>query len=152
MTRATNRAIAELIGAGEVSSEEMTAEYKVSDDPDHHYINHNSTVSGQVSNPVGNSIGNSILAGPPKMEAPTIDIEKDSVVTAAEIEEPKPEDDPIRNSCQQIKIMLENEGEPVTKMSMKLRVVRLVKTGSLPEDNKARLLDYIEKHCPEELD
>lgn len=29
-TRATNRAISELIGAGEVSSDEMTAEYKVS--------------------------------------------------------------------------------------------------------------------------
>ena len=37
-TRATNRAIGELIGAGEVSAEEITSEFKASDDSDHHYI------------------------------------------------------------------------------------------------------------------
>lgn len=37
-TRATNRAISELIGAGEVSSDEMTAEFRAADDPDHHDI------------------------------------------------------------------------------------------------------------------
>ncbi|MBE6508226.1 MAG: hypothetical protein E7Z77_02305 [Methanobrevibacter sp.] len=151
-TRATNRAISELVGAGEVSSEEMSAEYKVSDDPDHHYINNNSTFKGSVSNPVGNSIGNSIPAGPPKIEVPTIDIEKDSFVTAAEIEEPKPEDDPVRNTCQEIKNMLDEEGIPVTKMSMRIKVVQLIKKELLPEENKPVLFDFIEKHCPEELE
>jgi len=37
-TRATNRAISELIGAAEVSSDEITAEFKALDDADHHYI------------------------------------------------------------------------------------------------------------------
>lgn len=84
-TRATNRAISELIGAGEVSSDEMTDEYRAVDDPDHHYID-NSSVSQSVSNPVGNSISQS-----PKMEAPTIDVGSDNFVTAAEVGEPKPE-------------------------------------------------------------
>ena len=76
----------------------------------------------------------------------------DVFMTAAEVGEPDPKDDPIRNSCQQIKIMLENEGKAVTKFSMRVKVVQLIKDEILPEENKTALLSYIEKHCPEELD
>lgn len=131
-TRATNRAISELIGAGEVSSDEMTAEYKVADDPDHHYISH------------------------ARHKSEIIETEKaeDNAVfkTAGEIGEPDPKDDPIRNQCILIKNMLEREGKLVTKFSMKLKVVQLIEEEGLPAENKESLCDYINKHCPEELD
>ena len=76
---------------------------------------------------------------------------QDSFVTADVIGEPKPEDDPIRNSCIEIKKMLENEGKAVTKFSMRLKVVKLIEEELLPAENKAPLCDYINKHCPEEL-
>lgn len=129
-TRATNRAISELIGAGEVSSEEMTAEYKVSDDSDHHYI-----------------AAKHVHETPKKEEVP-----EDTFVTAAEIAEPEVEDDPVRNSCMEIKKMLEREGKLVTKQSMKAKVIRLVQEGVLPGENKARIIEYIHLHCPEELE
>ena len=127
-TRATNRAISELIGAGEVSSEEMVAEYKAADDPDHHYI-----PAKQVQ------------------ETPREKVPEDTFVTADVIGEPKPENDPIRNSCIEIKKMLEKEGKVVTKFSMRLKVVQLIEDELLPPENKAPLCDYINKHCPEEL-
>lgn len=127
-TRATNRAIAELIGAGEVSSEEMTAEYKASDDPDHHYI---------PAKPVQETTK--------KEEVP------DTFVTAAEVGEPKPEHDPVRNKCIEIKKMLEREGKLVTKSTMKAKVIRLVQEELLPGEKKAPLIEYIQLHCPEEL-
>ena len=127
-TRATNRAISELIGAGEVSSDEITAEYKAADDPDHHYISH------------------AAVKEVPEEESP-----KDEIfVTANEIGEPDPAQDPIRNQCYMIKDMLESEGKLVTKQSMKVKVMQISKEYDLP--NKEALLDYIAKHCPEELE
>ena len=128
-TRATNRAISELIGAGEVSSEEMTAEYKASDDTDHHYI-----------------------AAKPVRETPKKEVPEDTFVTAAEVGEPEPEHDPIRNTCQEIKRMLEDEGKPVNKFSMRLKVVQLIKEEKLPPENKIPLCNFINKYCPEELE
>lgn len=137
-TRATNRAISELIGAGEVSSDEMTAEYKVEDDPDHHYI------SGRPQH----------KEKPQKSEIIETEKAEDNAVfkTAGEIGEPDPKDDPIRNQCILIKNMLEREGKLVTKFSMKLKVVQLIEEEGLPAENKESLCDYINKHCPEELD
>ena len=128
-TRATNRAISELIGAGEVSSDEMTAEFKASDDSDHHYIS-----AKQVH------------------ETPANTVPKDTFETAATIGEPKPENDPVRNTCMEIKRMLEEEGKLVTKFSMKLRVVQLIEDELLPPENKAPLCEFINKYCPEELE
>lgn len=76
----------------------------------------------------------------------------DDFVTAKEVGEPNPEDDPIRNSCQEIKDMLEEEGKTVTKMSMRIKVVQLIKQEIVPEENKLALFSYIDKHCPEELE
>lgn len=70
---------------------------------------------------------------------------------AAEIGEPNPEDTPIRNQAFTVKDILESEGKPVTKQNMKVRAVRLVNEGILPKETKHSLLDYISKHCPEEL-
>lgn len=127
-TRATNRAISELIGAGEVSSEEMTAEYRASDDVDHHYI-----------------------TAKPVRKSPAEKVQNDTFETAATIGEPKPEHDPVRNTCLEIKRMLEAEGRLVTKFSMRLKVVQLIEEEKLPPENKAPLCEYINKYCPEEL-
>lgn len=127
-TRATNRAISELIGAGEVSSEEMTAEYRASDDVDHHYI-----------------------TAKPARKSPAEKVQNDTFETAATIGEPKPEHDPVRNTCLEIKRMLEAEGRLVTKFSMRLKVVQLIEEEKLPPENKAPLCEYINKYCPEEL-
>ena len=132
-TRATNRAIGELIGAGEVSSDEMTAEYRALDDPDHHYIAANSVTKTETQTP--------------KNEVP-----EDSFVTAAEVGEPRIEDDPVHNTCMEIKKMLEREGKLVTKQTMKAKVIRLVQEEHLPPENKPVLIDYINKHCPEALE
>lgn len=75
----------------------------------------------------------------------------DSFMTASEIGEPDPNDDPIKSQCYMIKDMLEAEGKSVTKHSMKLKVVQVAKEHGLPVENKRALLDYIAKHCPEEL-
>lgn len=72
--------------------------------------------------------------------------------TADEIGEPKKEDDPIRNQCQQIKLMLERDGKLVNKVSMKMKVYQLIEDEILPAENEDVLIDYIVKHCPEELD
>lgn len=76
----------------------------------------------------------------------------DVFVTASEIGEPKEEDDPVRNQCQQIKIMLEHDGKPVTKRTMRTKVVQLIKERILPAEKRPALISYIDKHCPEELD
>lgn len=82
---------------------------------------------------------------------PEVSIPEGSFVTADVIGEPKPEHDPIRNSCLQIKIMLEKEGVEVTKKSMRTKVIRLINDEILPAENRPALIDYINKHCPEEL-
>lgn len=136
-TRATNRAISELIGAGEVSSDEMTAEYKAVEDPDHHYITHTPVKEEVIE---------------VEHEPETEPEEANVFQTAAEVGEPKPEDDPIRNSCMQIKIMLEKEGVEVTKRTMSQKVIELVNDELLPPENSVPLREYIFKHCPEELE
>ena len=83
-------------------------------------------------------------------EKPTV--EDDVFVTADVVGEPNPDDDPVRNSCMEIKKMLEREGKKVTKYSMRVKVVQLVKQELLPAENKQPLLEYIAKYCPEELE
>lgn len=131
-TRATNRAISELIGAGEVSSDEMTAEFKAVDDSDHHYM-----TSGSKN------------TAPEKSKDIT---HEDVFLTADEVGEPDPADDPIKSQCYMIKDMLESKGEIVNKHTMKLKVVQIAKEEGLPVEHKRKLLDYIAKHCPEELE
>lgn len=93
---------------------------------------------------------------PPKKEVKEIPEPEPSVpqtefVTGNEIGEPKVEDDPVRNQCIQIKIMLEKEGKLVTKSTMKSKVIRLINEEVIPAENRPALIDYIVKHCPEEL-
>ena len=78
-------------------------------------------------------------------------IEDDVFMTAATIGEPRIEDDPVRNMCIEIKTMLEKEGMEVTKTTMKAKVIRLIQDEVLPPENRPALMDYIQKHCPEEL-
>ena len=84
-------------------------------------------------------------------EKPTVK-EDDVFVTADVVGEPNPEDDPLKSQCFIIKDMLEAEGRAVTKHNMKMKVVQVAKEQGLPVDNKRALLDYIAKHCPEELE
>ena len=72
--------------------------------------------------------------------------------TAAEIGEPRPEDAPLKSQAYMIKDMLEAEGKKVTKYSMRVKVVQVAKENNLPDENKRALLEYIAKHCPEELE
>lgn len=141
-TRATNRAISELIGAGEVSSDEMTVEFRAVDDPDHHYI----TRGASSKEPEKQEKTIEVKPVEPVKKSEDIGFQ-----TAAEIGEPKLEDDPVRNQCILIKDMLEKEGKLVTKFSMRLKVVQLIEEEGLPAENKQALCDYINKHCPEGL-
>lgn len=90
---------------------------------------------------------------PPMEHEPIIidEVPEDSFVTANEIPEESFVDDPVRNQCLLIKDMLEKEGEEITKSSMRNRVVKLIKNGTLPKDNRPYLIKYIDKHCPEGL-
>ena len=83
-------------------------------------------------------------------EAPTVK-EDDVFVTADVVGEPNPLNDPIRNSCIQIKRMLEREEIEVTKRSMRAKVIQLIEEEILPAENREPLIKYIYKHCPEEL-
>lgn len=87
----------------------------------------------------------------PKKEVPKVPDGKDTFVTAAEVGEPKPEDDPIRKCCIKIKNLLEKEGIEVTKRSMREEVIRLIDDEIIPGENRKPLIQYIYKHCPEEL-
>lgn len=78
--------------------------------------------------------------------------QEDVFMTAAEVGEPKVEDDPVRNSCMEIKRMLEREGKLVTKQTMKAKVIRLIQDELLPPENRPVLMEYIQLHCPEELE
>ena len=78
--------------------------------------------------------------------------EDDVFVTADVVGEPNPEDDPLKSQCFMIKDMLESEGKPATKQNMKMKVVQVAREQGLPVDNKKALLEYIAKHCPEELE
>lgn len=133
-TRATNRAIAELIGAGEVSCEEITPQKPPEIEPK---IEDNLIETKTVKED--------------KSERRIKEAEYAVFKTAAVIGEPDPKDDPVRNSCKMIKNILEKEGKLVTKFSMRLKVVQLIEDEVLPEENKAALCDFINKHCPEEL-
>ena len=83
--------------------------------------------------------------------APKKEVPKDTFVTAAEVGEPRIEDDPVHNTCMEIKKMLEREGKLVTKQSMKAKVIRLVQDEMLPPENKPVLIEYINLNCPEAL-
>ena len=84
-------------------------------------------------------------------EAPKKEVPKDTFVTAAEVGEPNPEDDPIRKCCIKIKNTLEADGIEVTKRSMREEVIRLIDDEIIPGENRKPLIQYIYKHCPEEL-
>ena len=91
---------------------------------------------------------------PPKkeeVEIPEPSEPQTEFMNAGEIGEPKVQDDPVRNQCIQIKIMLEKEGKLVTKSTMKSKVIRLINEEVIPPENRPALIDYIVKHCPEEL-
>ena len=62
------------------------------------------------------------------------------------------DDDPIRKICQDIKIQLEFDGKLVTKSSMKSKAIQLIKAGEIDGDMRPSLIQFIEKHCPEELE
>lgn len=99
--------------------------------------------------PIGNDIPEVVSEVPETQEQPEVE---DVFVSAAEVGEPKVEDDPVRNSCMEIKRMLEREGKLVTKSTMKAKVIRLIQDELLPAENRPVLMDYIQKYCPEELE
>ena len=72
--------------------------------------------------------------------------------TANVVGEPNPKDDPLKSQCFMIKDMVESEGKPATKQNMKKKVVQVAREQGLPVENKKALLEYIAKHCPEELE
>ena len=78
--------------------------------------------------------------------------QEDVFMTAATIGEPDPKYVPVRNTCIEIKKMLEQEGKPVTKSTMKAKVIRLIQDELLPAENRPVLMDYIQQYCPEELE
>jgi len=91
----------------------------------------------------------------PKVNTPEMTPEPvpvDDFVTADEIPKENFVDDPVRNQCILIKGMLEREGVKVTKSSMRSRVVKLIKEEVLPKENRASLIRYIDKNCPEGLE
>lgn len=84
-------------------------------------------------------------------ETPKNEANDDVFVTAAEVGEPNPEDDPIRKCCIKIKNTLEADGIEVTKRTMREEVIRLIEDEIIPGENRKPLIQYIYKHCPEEL-
>lgn len=154
-TRATNRAISELIGAGEVSSDEMTAEYRIVDDSDQQDIAHTDSLKEKTSNVDAEPINglNDSEVDPIKASNEALDAVFKDVNKIGESKlDVFTDNDPIRNSCFQIKLMLESERIEVTKRSMRERVIKLVEEGTLLPENREPLIKYIYKHCPEELD
>lgn len=106
-TRATNRAISELIGAGEVSSDEMTAEYSAPKN------------SGD------------------EMPVKTVD---------------ESTNDDLKNIVRSIKSQLESADIEVTKSSMRSYVVKNINSGNIESKLRPELIQYINQHCPEELE
>lgn len=154
-TRATNRAIAELIGAGEVSSEEITPAKPPQIEPKSEpSMIETKTINKekQDEEPIIKEVSQPIPKEESEVETLSPIDEDVGFQTADEIGEPDPADDPVRNQCKQIKIMLEREGKLVTKVSMKMKVFQLIEDEVLPAENEDVLIDYIIKHCPEGLE
>ena len=78
-------------------------------------------------------------------------VEDDVEETTSKKISSKKNDDPIHNQCVKIKEMLEKEGKPVNKSSMKSKVIKLINEGVIPKENRPSLIKYIQEKCPEEL-
>ena len=61
-------------------------------------------------------------------------------------------DDNIKDICQNIKDNLESDGKQVTKSTMRTSVVKMINNGNLDASLRPALVQYINKHCPEDLD
>lgn len=58
----------------------------------------------------------------------------------------------IKELCQSLKESLEIGNKPVTKSTMKSQAVKMIKAGAIESELRPQLIQFIEKHCPEELD
>lgn len=61
------------------------------------------------------------------------------------------DDDPLKEICQNIKNQLESEGKLVTKSTMKSKLIKSINAGEIEAEMRPSLINYIMKHCPEEL-
>ena len=78
--------------------------------------------------------------------------EKQTIQQEPIIKPGKSDEDPVKNQCILIKDMLEKEGKPVNKSSMRSKVIKLINEDVLPADNRPALINYINKNCPEGLE
>lgn len=61
--------------------------------------------------------------------------------------------DPVAlNYCRSIRDVLESEGKPVTKSKMRSKLVKMIKDGDIDKSLRPQLIDFINEHCPEELE
>ncbi|DBA59572.1 TPA_asm: hypothetical protein CBHJFHIM_00011 [Methanobrevibacter gottschalkii virus vir075] len=121
-TRATNRAISELIGAGEVSSEEMTAE----ETANKMRREHNKKM-------IDVKINNEEFTTGDKLQ----DVDYDPVSL---------------NYARTIKASLQQTKSIINKVSMKNRLLVLIENGDISADMEDKLLSFINEHCPEAIE
>ena len=136
-TRATNRAISLVLGAGEVSEEEL--------DPNFQLESYDENVFDVESEIIENT---SVEMVEPENKS----YGEPDFVTANEIDGLSKDFDPIIfNYAKSIKTKVEEKGKEVTKITMKSQMYRMVKNNEIPEEFKERLLSFIDSNCPEGL-
>ena len=133
MTRAQNRAIADLIGAGEVTADEIQAE--------------NTFQAKQ------NAKAKLAKKPEPENEADVVDVEAEEVVepegfTTADKVEPLDVNPVIVTYAKQVAMRVAKKGLKLTKRSMELKAKGCIKRGEIPKEYEDELLNFIQQNCP----
>ncbi|MBR1749041.1 MAG: AAA family ATPase [Bacilli bacterium] len=66
-----------------------------------------------------------------------------------EVPEDDEDNDPIKQTIDEVKEQLTRLNKPITKSNMRSCVVRNIKKGLIEQDMRPKLIKYIETHCPE---
>ena len=131
-TRATNRAISELIGAGEVSAEEIQGEMAFQ--------------SKQIAK-------YNRKKQPEKSKDEVIEAEvvsdKNEFTTADKVE-PLDETPVVVTYAKNVAKEVKHRGLSINQRNMKLKAHGMLKRGEIPSEYKEELLSFIEENCPGE--
>lgn len=139
MTRAQNRAIADLIGAGEVTADEIQAENT--------FRAKQNAKAKLAKKPAQKVEEPTIVEAEVVEEKPKKDDVPTSFTTADKVE-PLDVNPVIVTYAKQVAMRVTKRGLKLTKRSMELKAKGCIKRGEIPKEYEDELLNFIEQNCP----
>ena len=129
MTRATNRAIADLIGAGEVTADEIQSEST-------YHARQNAKNKPKKQEQSKENV----------IEAEVVS-DKNEFTTADKVE-PLDETPVVVTYAKNVAKEVKHRGLSINQRNMKLKAHGMLKRGEIPSEYKDELLSFIEENCP----